>query len=779
MLHMYLKSLVLKGFKTFADKEELVFDSPFGITAIVGPNGCGKSNVVDSFRYILGEGNLRELRVHSNPDVIFAGTEVRKPMSLAEIMITFDNSDRTLPLEYSEVQVKRRTFKDGEGEFFINNQVVRLKDIRDLFLDSGLSAESLSIICQGRVDAVLSSKPEERRSIFEEAAGINKYKFRKIEAERKLIMSEQNLLRIADLRVEISEQLISLEAQAKAAREYKEILERLKSAELSAYKKQSKQLLQKKEEASTALEAIKKAAKEKEENRNSLLSEKIRQSKNLREIESRLDTLLGEIEALKEKIEEEKGALIVEKERAIFEEKGKLRDKKEEDRFIAFEISNIKAAIESAGQKIVDLQTKSREITAKSLEEFGEFKETINLTIGLSQALSKILLLKFGKSFDGLKTEGIQDKFNSLVESETARVKEEIESNKKEIAFKEKRMAGIKAEISFQEKVINDAEKQAQEFSKNPFGETIENLINKKNEALKLYECLKKEKENAQRVLDELENKTLEGIQGAEDSSLAVKMEIALAKIDSELAQIESRIREDYQMAYDDLLAYSNESANLSKSKLEIESMKMRLRELEPVNLLSIDEFEKCRERSSFIESQYQDMVMARENLKTLITELDLKAREDFLASMTDIAKNFSQVFSELFEGGEAQIIMEKEKDALEAGIEISVRPPHRKWLGLSLLSGGERALTAIALLFAILKTSPSPFCLLDEVDAALDDANVQRFTNYLKKFSKTTQILMITHNKRTMAAADTIYGVTMEEPGISKIVSMKLESVA
>ena len=286
---MYLKSLVVKGFKTFAEKEELTFEAKTGITAIVGPNGCGKSNIVDSFRFALGESNLRGLRVHSLPEVIFAGTLSKKSLSLAEVALIFDNSDHSLPIDYSEVSVKRRTFRDGESEFLINNQSSRLKDIRDLFLDSGISNESISVMSQGNVDAVLSSKPEERRAIFEEVAGINKYKFRKMEAERKLILSEQNLLRISDLKVEVGEQLISLESQAASAKEYVGIQAQLRAIELSTFKKQARLLLDKKDIVVAELEEYKRISKEKEDQHKKLLEDRASHLAQLRHVESQIE----------------------------------------------------------------------------------------------------------------------------------------------------------------------------------------------------------------------------------------------------------------------------------------------------------------------------------------------------------------------------------------------------------------------------------------------------------------------------------------------------------
>ena len=254
---MFLKSLILRGFKTFADQTEIEFQDDARITSIVGPNGCGKSNVLDATRWVLGEDNPRRLRVSNLSDIIFAGTSERKALSLAEVTMVFDNTAGKLPLAFSEVSIKRRTFREGESEFFINKNQCRLKDIKDLLLDTGLGEGTYSIITQGQVDAILSSKGEERRAVFEEAAGINKYKFRKLSAEKKLIAAEQNILRISDLKIEVSEHLINLEEQAKKAREYLDISEKVKQLDIGLSKKLLQGILEKRDHLLIDLERVK------------------------------------------------------------------------------------------------------------------------------------------------------------------------------------------------------------------------------------------------------------------------------------------------------------------------------------------------------------------------------------------------------------------------------------------------------------------------------------------------------------------------------------------
>ncbi len=778
LLPMNLKSLEIKGFKTFADGEEIIFDSGTGITAIVGPNGCGKSNIVDAFRFVLGETNIRGLRVNSVPEVIFAGTETKKALSMAEVSLVFDNSDRSLPVDYNEVCVKRRTFRDGESKFLINGQSCRLKDLRDLFLDTGLSTESLAIISQGKVDAILSSKPEDRRAVFEEVAGINKYRFRKTEAERKLILSEQNLLRISDLKVEIGEQLISLELQAKAAREYKEIQGELRLLELSAFNKQAKQLLQKQESVTKELEALRKLLTQKEEELRKLKEERVHKQKDLQLCETELNDVFQRLENVKDEIEKERGNLIIEKERHLFEEKNKVRDIKEEERFLAFEIKKVNDVLNSLSEKRKEIQNKSKNSSSMNLEEFGDFKEVIRLTVDTSQKLKAILVSCFGKAWDGLKEDVSIERFRELLEREFNIIEAEIATRQKELKEKQEKLTCLRDDLIKAEKRLDEIIRQTEDFEKMPISEIVSKLQKEKELFEQKKDVLKNQKDKLLKDIQFIDSTAFDDITSDGQSSELLRKEISLTKINSELAQIETYIQAEYAILFSDLLAFDGDVGNVNRSKKEIDLLKERLRALEPVNLLAIDEYEKCKDRHVFIESQHQDILSARENLMTLISELDVKARQDFQKAMEVIANNFSLVFSELFKGGEAKIVLEGEKDTLNAGIEISVRPNGRKWLNLSLLSGGERSLTAIALLFAILKTSPSPLCILDEVDAALDDSNIVRFTSYLKNFSETSQMLVITHSKRTMAVADYIYGITMEEPGVSRVISMKLDKV-
>ena len=761
-IKMFLKSLSLRGFKTFAEKVELNFLKEGGIAAVVGPNGCGKSNIVDAFRFALGEGNFRELRVNSLPEVIFAGTDMRKPLSLAEVTLTFDNSSGVLPVDYLEVAVKRRTFKDGTSEFYINRQPCRLKDIRNLFLDTGVSCESLSIIGQGRVDSILSSRPEERRAFFEEVAGIHKYKTRKLEVERKLILCEQNLLRISDLKVEIGEQALMLEAQASKAKEYKTLQARLHDLEVGVFKKQVLGLLSKIEEVEARISELKKQALLISEQTQKTLDEKAKLRERSRWLEAEIEASRRMAEEIKEEIKSEQSSLLIEHERRVFEEKNKVRDLVEEGRFVKFEISRLENSAKSILSKKDEVKKQIEEWSESDSAELRELQPIVQVGLKLVEQINSLARVLCGREGIVLRSHA-EDKVIEMFRAEMKKLEEEemllndgLKAKKEELHKTEEKESRLKKGI--EEMQAPQEKHESEEISK---------LKNKSDELQAKLDKLKEEKAQCQKILEDLENKPASGPGGSEE---LMREEIALAKFQGELLQLDDRMQGDYSLSREALLSQPLLAENVARSKKEAEEIKFRLRSLEPVNLLAIDEYEKAKERHGFIESQYVDLVSARENLKSLITELDAKAAEDFSRTMEVVTKNFKEIFSSLFEGGEASIEVNEDE-----GIEISACPSGRKWLNLSLLSGGERALTAIALLLSFLKTQPSPLCILDEVDAALDEANVSRFARFIKQFAGKTQMLVISHNKRTMEAADIIYGITMEEPGVSKVVSMRL----
>ncbi|OGB89332.1 hypothetical protein A2625_04105 [candidate division WOR-1 bacterium RIFCSPHIGHO2_01_FULL_53_15] len=732
---MFLKSLSLRGFKTFADATEIEFGPEARITAIVGPNGCGKSNLLDAIRWVLGEDNARDLRVAALADIIFSGTDRRKPLSLAEVGLLFDNSTAKFNVPFTEVGLRRRTFREGESEFFINKNLCRLKDIKDLLLDTGLGEGAYSIITQGQVDAILSSKGEERRAVFEAAAGINKYKTRKLNAEKKLIAAEQNILRINDLKIEVGERLITLEEQARRAREYLALQAEIKEIEIGLSKKLIGGLLEKKARLEAELAAAREASRQKVETEKKDETELLGRKETLRQKELELDELAVKLDS----------------------EKDRRRDLELNRRFVAGEIERAEKQQELLAAKKGELQKKIGELKQKEAAETPPpvFLQELYAQMKNSVELFASILAFFGAAApfshaDQKLSEAVDFKLE-LLETETKRLAEEIER------------AG---------------------FSLQAHRAQLENLAaadNKNKPALdETIAARRAERDELRRAIVGLEEK-----RRAEDrdersaEGRITQLEIALAKLEGEMTGLSEKLFNEYNLTLAEIEALPQTAAGAGRARAELDEKKSRLRALEPVNLLAIEEFDRSRERLTFIEVQLADLNSARDNLRALISELDARAEENFLKTMARLSVVFSETFARLFAGGEAKIELSAGAPALSAEIEISVRPLGRRWLPLSQLSGGERSLSASAILFSLMKIRPAPFCFLDEVDAALDEANIGRFTEMLKDFAAAAQILIITHNKRTMAAADNIYGITMEEPGVSKVISMKLAGAA
>lgn len=1183
---MKLKKVEVKGFKSFAFKTEIEIKK--GITAIVGPNGSGKSNISDAIRWVLGEQSIKNLRGHKMEDVIFAGTSTRKALGYCEVSISFDNRNSTIPLEYEEVEVTRRMFRSGESQYYINKSLCRLKDIKEIFMDTGVGKDGYSIIGQGRIDEILSSRPEDRRSIFEEAAGIVKYKSKKIEAEKKLGKTQENLTRIKDLVHELSKQRKTLEIQARKAKEFKKLYDELKFLEVNLLVRDIK-------DNKTQLKEI-------EKNKTILEKELWDLSANERLIEENFSILKKEINDLDDQIEKARTdnmdslnsldkaknelAITNEKERfyqrdikRLEEERKKInlqtekldeskreilkkiQDKNKEYQLLNKDYENKTSKfedeydylnkkekeIEFRKNNIIDSYNKSSDIKSKlnSIDSFNdsiknriekirkdievssvnkqENKSSIenerdkkNSVLKLSKELkmqlehiqskldklnkesssiynninkvsmdrqSKESSLKLLKSMEegyegyyrGVKSVLIQSKTNPIlregligVVAELIKVEKKYEraieislgSNGQNIVTEDETKAkniieylkknklgrvtclplniirGREVQISKEDREkfkilglgheIVKYDKRYENILKNLLGRTIiiddienailfakktrhqhrivtlagevlnpggsmtggshggssVNIINRKNKIEELeYQVTnlndkhdKLEKENGKILLEinknkeresevqakikeiefhiynidnnisnysdeqdridnvtkklkleiielndekiqyenqykslskylvEIENKNkrekeevkksililnnekekreeqtklltelkldinqianemknleerkdnieidkskllkelyenkesinlnkkeIENIKTRKDQlvlsietlnkestdmeeklsrllemkkekmssfyleqenlkqsnkSINLKekninsLDVKLAKISTELKNTENRLVDEYELNYEeesiDLVEITDIESSISRTR----ELKASIKKLGNVNLSSIEEYDSVNERLEFILSQKNDLTESKENLNDIVVDMESKMKKQFLLNFKKINNNFVEVFKKLFDGGKAELILEDENDVLNSGIQINAQPPGKKLQSLSLLSGGEKSLTAVALLFSILTLRPAPFCILDEIDAALDESNIGKYTSYLKNFSHDTQFVLITHRKTTMEIADTLYGVTMEEDGISKLISVKL----
>ena len=1182
---MRLKKLYLHGFKSFADKVEITFEH--GVTGVVGPNGCGKSNISDAVRWVLGEQSAKSLRGSKMEDVIFNGTDKRRRLGYCEVTLTFENEDHALPIDYTEVSVTRRVYRTGEGEYLMNNQACRLKDILDLFRDTGTGRDGYSIIGQGRVDEILSQKTEERRQVFEEAAGIVKYKTRKQEAERRLDGTQQNLDRVNDIVENLEERIEPLRLQSEDARKYLTLRDELKGLELNAFILRNERYNQRIDEVKEASEGISAEVNENEARRGELgqsrettqlelekgeeataelrerlqafianvesgegsagvLRERIRATEKERErlleekraaesgesgLEARIQTLKTEVEAretaldtLKTELEAKENEVAL-AEKALNELEAKAEDAKESvinamnalgdvrseqarlfalSQAIETQINALNASIsksEGAREELKKardtakeqyaaekarldaLEADSRataEKTKKAGEEYDELVRQSNTLLSERQELSSRakLLNELQRDYDGynlsvkqvlkeaafrggagvhgvvanvlhasadiekavetvlgaalqnvitdteedahkmidflkenrygratflpisavrgrtldanerraLSMRGclgvasemvtFEPRYRGIVESLLGRtiivdnltngipihrqlrqqvrlvtldgdvmnvggsmtggsaqsrmsgllsrereIKETAEKlntiNKTYAQLQEKarelgeKRASLKAdrqeafdqlhqqeialtraeahlsraeeELGECEKRINDVRSEIENLTeqkqnietesralidRKEMGENtskfmreeaarlqgelnrarpavtalrdaasekrvvftaaqkdaqmrqneLDRLINQKGDTARLLEEANaglidlearltedkarlsseetalgiarkslEEARNAFNVADEARLKAQEALKaingeldtltkaGEELSERAHRCDMLLQRLQSELDNMTGRIWEDYQLTFEGAMQFKNAEFKLSDGEKRINVIKAEIKALGSVNVAAVDEYREVSERYEELSAQRDDLIKAKEDLLGIIGELSGKMEKQFKAQFEQLDVYFRQTFAELFGGGNAHLSLEDPSNALTSGIEIVAQPPGKKLQLLSLLSGGERALTAIAILFAMLKLKPTPFCILDEIEAALDDANIDNFADYLKTYSEKTQFVVVTHRKGTMTRCDALYGVAMEEKGVSKLMSVKL----
>ena len=1180
---MYLKRMEMQGFKSFADKT--VIELKQGITTVIGPNGSGKSNISDAIRWVLGEQSSKALRCSKSLDIIFAGTQNRKSLGFAEVSLVFDNADGGLPIEYTEVTVTRRIYRSGETGYFINKVPCRLKDLQELFMDTGIGKDGYSIVGQGKIDEILSNKSEDRRHIFEEASGIVKYRVRKQETEKKLEHTKLNLLRINDILSEIEGNLEPLQAQSEKAKKYLNIRDNLKNIEVGLFlynidqnkkdiekitedenitkeqcdteetrleriktvkeqlkeeidditnkieqmsnlgfesqkeiemlnsdinvsktkisnnEENEKRFLEEIEEKTTRLKELEEEQKQKDEKRENLRKNKERFTKELEEKQAELDKITEklskealEIEKHKKQVEEntdkkyEKQANIKEQEinfendekrqkqlkneiQNIISELDNTRMKKEEVSKDFYEIEairnknikeleNIAKQKEEVNQKIKTYQikintmsnelrmkesrqkflietekekegyTKSVKTLLKDCENNPELKKGIEgvlanlidvpeelqtaIEMSLGMALQNIVteteqdakklveylrknnivrasflpitsikgkkidnikgnksgiigiaadLVKYNKKCEQIiynllgrtvivdnmdtairvakengqnfkivtqegdiintsgaitggavmkKTVNILGRENEIkkIGQEIKKTQENIEKIEKEKEEYEESIEGIleiaerlekelqeneityatgkQKVLSFEEeiqKIENRLQKLKEEQSKleeqkefatnkkaeiqkeieeiNTENEKLSKIITEyaelnkdnqkyiddlnfditnlkisvssfdesessieeikeriqqeveankqsiknkqeqieqsKKETQNLKETIKKIQEQIEKIKEEVkssgskieelkknraekneklttqEEQITEKFKIIEDlKGQIVKIDVRKTKIQEEITETINKLWEEYELTPNSIEEYEKPK-NVSETKKQVNNLRTQMREMGSVNVESINEYKKQKERYDFMSEQRLDLENTMSKLRKIITDMTAIMKEQFEEKFKEINKNFGEVFAELFGGGKAEVKLEDEQNILECGIDITAQPPGKKLQNMLLLSGGEKALTAIALLFAILRINPAPFCVLDEIEAALDDVNVYRYAEYLKKFAQNTQFLVITHRKGTMEAADSVYGVTMEESGISKLLSMKL----
>ncbi len=978
---MYLKEIVTTGFKSFADKLDIKLDDK--ITCIVGPNGSGKSNVVDAVRWVLGEQSVKSLRGEgSMSDVIFSGSKSRNPLNVASVELVFDNTDHYINVPYTEISIKRKVYRTGENEYYLNGEKCRLKDVTNLLLDTGMGKESFNIISQGEVEKILSNSPSDRRVIFEEAAGILKYKRRKEEALRKLDRTHNNLDRVNDIITELELQVGPLKEQSEKATEYLENKKGLDNYEVALlaydienYNQQLEQAKQKKEKIDkeivtlsnesssadiSALEdntKLEKLEQEKTSLNNNLLKvteevEKINGEKNLLKERSKTNK---EEEVLKETIRttlEKKGqieksiSLITEEINSINQDKKSKEEKyaelekqistaKNKRNYLMSNYSKMDQDLISLGHKISSLRmeleqssdlpnsvrsvlkdtflqgihntigniitiedtylkalnvaissnknfviTSDEESAKKAInylkdnhlgratffpltvikprfvdsETLNQIRNNSDFIAVLSDLLTynkkyqNIIENQFGttiisKDLDsanrlsklirnrykiitldgdvinvgGSMTGGSLNKTKSVIttkqelkyqEEKEHTLKNEIVSLKNELSeinnviskLEEENYLKEKEKISISELLNSkniDLSKVKQEYesvkkewenleaiSNNSVSEKEQELIKLFHEKSSLKEQLQLKLKNITKEIDELKVKIEETqatyklknstLRNLEKSSR--ELEISINRLDVKIDNMLNILSEDYELTFERAKNDYSLDIEPEEARVKVNTYRNNIKRIGMVNLGAIEEYERVNTRYSFLTNQREDLYKAESTLLEIMNEMDEVMEEEFKNTFMAIQIEFQKVFKELFNGGQASLKLTDPSNMLTTGVEIVASPPGKKLTTISLLSGGEKTLTAISLLFAILNVRSVPFCLFDEVEAALDEANVAGFGTYLNHYRDKTQFLIITHKKKTMEYANTLYGITMQESGVSKLVSVKLE---
>ena len=698
---MNISKLEIFGFKSFAKKETILFNS--GITGIVGPNGCGKTNIVDAIRWVLGEQKTKRLRSSKMEEVIFNGASNVKPLGLCEVFLTIENNKGLLPVEYSEVEIGRRLYRSGESEYFINRNNCRLKDISNLFVDTGLTSDAYSVIELNMIEQILSDKDDSRRNMFEEAAGVNKYKSKRKSALKKFDLNSRDLERIDDIIVEIQIQVKALDLQLKRFKRHEKLTNELQELELDL-------------------------------------------------ASARVADLANIIAPLEE----------------MLKKKNKLLQKNTSKKEVeSVEFDNARDSYLNEKESLSKMKAKVDSLTEKLLSEIQEKNQESSRGVGLleDELQKKISQLnQFDKDY--IKIVSNQDVTKNLSDES----KEKFKNKNYTVIETDKKYEKLKASIQdYKDKI--DKYRKEQEFDFSKMDESIKKI---------------KDKINANNL--ELENKEndvnkafikMESIRAKLDSDKFSKDDLFYEIKEAEMKIAESKIKKNQieqsvieKFGSDVKLKHLKEY-NISDMVFRIEKIKRSIDSIGPINWAVKDEHEEKSARLNNLLDQKSDLIDAENNLKEAIKKIDSVAQEQFLKTYNEVKENFETMFTVFFNGGKGSIELSDGNDPLNSDINIFAQPPGKRNNSLKMLSAGEKSLTAIALLFSIYQYKPSPFCILDEIDAPLDDINIKKFTEVIKDYSKTTQFIMVTHNKLTMESADCIYGVTAEKQGISKLMSI------
>ena len=850
---MEFKKIELNGFKSFAEKTTFLIER--GLTGIVGPNGCGKSNIVESLRWCMGETSAKSMRGSGMEDVIFSGTSNKASKNIAEVLINLSNKDKDGPIQYKgleEIEIKRKIEKDKGSKFYLNGKEVRAKDAQMFFADLSTGAHSPSIISQGRIGALVTAKPVDRRAILEEAAGISGLHARRHEAELRLDGAQNNLKRADELRRQQEKQLTNLIKQAEEATKYKKISEEIKKIEAGLYylkikdidkdinieneinkeaenevKNFNKIILELENEINSNIKKITPIREKNIEN----LSKIQRLNLELKNIDEENERIKNEIEnakkslrTLDEDIDREKSIIIDAKsnEKRLKEEKNDLIEI--DSKYYQTE-KNSNEDLEHAKNKLQNEQTKVEEILESfssinlknNLTSLNEIKNNVNKAKDLikseqyekaSQILDEcninisVVIQNINENEDTEKILKISSKNKIIKEyqEDYANFYSKNENIKNESLKRSERIKTIDTEIQSWKNLLINSEKMIVQLNnrKNNVDQKLDELekepqsqAEKKGQTSESLRLSGEEKEQSEKIIydldqkikskkDELNNLKEKSIEVRERKASSGATVDGLKKRKNDLLEI---IQSELSLTEENLLEFSNLDANEefpdAVSQEELLDQKKRQREkLGSVNLRADEEQTKYENEIKKMEQERQDLVTGIIKLKESINELNQKGRERLIEAFEKVNRKFNEVYTKLFNGGNAKLELVDSEDPLDAGLEMLVSPPGKRLQSITLLSGGEQALTALSLIFAVFLTNPAPICVLDEVDAPLDDANVTRFCNLLEELTKitSTKFIIVTHHALTMSKMDRLYGVTMPEKGISQLVAVDLE---
>ena len=721
---MQLKHIKLSGFKSFVDPTKISF--PTNMVGVVGPNGCGKSNVIDAIRWVLGELSAKNLRGESMVDVIFNGSEKRKASGQCSIELLFDNSSAKIGGEYAsynEVSIKRVMTRDAQSDYFINNAKCRRKDVQDIFLGTGLGPSSYAIIEQGMVSKLVSAKPDELRTHIEEAAGVSKYRERRRETESRIKRTKENLSRVKDIRDEIGRLIKRLENQAKAAEKYKKLNDEKSQIELDTAILFSLEAKNNRDDLQKKLDSLNRDLKIKNAESETIQSQ-------IDQFRTENESVLTEYESAQKNFYSI-GAEIAKREANL----QNINKTKNETKF---KLEKTKENLEKAKE------------TEKNFDELSPSEQAIHILNEIIATLKKY----------SIQNDSILDKANKLkvllaeilniASAQSKTLTEEYQSRQEDLS-----------------KEIFEAEKL-----KNSIEEEMQTYVEESSQAESVLISLRQKQSKFNEDLRSLENnKSIVELDSRSISEKITNIRLDLKTYEINLENSNKKIKAaGIDIEKIDFTKY--EDLSISELEDKLADIEAKIIRLGAINLAAPEEIEEESKRKEELDKQYDDLIEALDKLNGAIKKIDNETKTIFKDSFDAVNIKLKEVFPKLFGGGLAELNL-TDDDPLHAGVILMARPPGKKNSSISQLSGGEKALTALALVFAIFDLNPAPFCLLDEVDAPLDDLNTLRFINMVEEMSKTVQFIFITHNKVSMERSDYLMGVTMQEAGVSRMVSV------